>query len=62
MRGATRATPASSAGSDDTPEGQQAFTASEEAAAQAVFELAAGTMDEKTFYEFLRTNSKKSKQ
>lgn len=37
------------------------FTASEEAAAQAVIELAAGTMDEKAFSEFLRANSKKNK-
>ena len=36
------------------------FTASEEAAAQAVIELAAGTMDEKAFSEFLRANSKKN--
>ncbi len=35
--------------------------ASEEAAAQAVIELAAGTMDEKAFSEFLRANSKKNK-
>jgi death-on-curing protein len=35
------------------------FTASEEAAAQAVLELAAGTMDEKNFSEFLRANSEK---
>jgi len=33
------------------------FTASEEAAAQAVLELAAGRMDEKGFGEFLRANS-----
>jgi death on curing protein len=33
------------------------FTASEEAAAQAVLELAAGTMDERGFCEFLRANS-----
>jgi death on curing protein len=33
------------------------FTASEEAAAQAVLELAAGTMDEKGFCEFLRANA-----
>ncbi len=37
------------------------FMASEEAAAQAVIELAAGTMDEKAFSEFLRANSKKNK-
>ena len=37
------------------------FTASEEAAAQAVLELAAGTMDEKNFFEFLRANSKRKK-
>jgi death-on-curing protein len=33
------------------------FTASEEAAAQAVLELAAGTMDERGFCEFLRANA-----
>jgi death-on-curing protein len=33
------------------------FTASEAAAAQAVLELAAGSIDEKGFCEFLRTNS-----
>lgn len=33
------------------------FTASEEAAAQAVLELAAGAMDEKGFCEFLRANA-----
>jgi death on curing protein len=33
------------------------FTASEEAAAQAVIELAAGTMDERGFCEFLRANA-----
>jgi death-on-curing protein len=33
------------------------FIASEEAAAQAVVELAAGTMDERGFCEFLRGNS-----
>lgn len=38
------------------------FTASEEAAAHAVLELAAGTMDEKNFAEFLRTHSKRNKQ
>jgi death-on-curing protein len=37
------------------------FAASEEAAAQAVLELAAGTMDEKNFSEFLRANSKRKK-
>ena len=37
------------------------FTASEEAAAQAILELAAGTMDEKAFCEFLRANSKRTK-
>jgi death-on-curing protein len=36
------------------------FTASEEAAAQAVIELAAGTMDERGFCEFLRANSERS--
>jgi death on curing protein len=35
------------------------FTASEEAAAQAVIDLAAGKMDEDGFCEFLRTNSEK---
>jgi death-on-curing protein len=34
------------------------FTASEEAAAQAVLELAAGTVDEDGFCEFLRANVK----
>jgi death on curing protein len=33
------------------------FTASEEAAARAVLELAAGTMDERSFCEFLRANA-----
>jgi death on curing protein len=33
------------------------FAASEEAAAQAVLELAAGTMDERGFCDFLRTHS-----
>jgi death on curing protein len=33
------------------------FKASEEAAAQAVLELAAGTMDERGFCEFLRANA-----
>jgi len=37
------------------------FNASEEAAAQAVIELAAGTMDEKSFCEFLRAHSKRKK-
>jgi death-on-curing protein len=37
------------------------FTASEEAAAQAILELAAGSMDEKAFCAFLRTNSKRTK-
>jgi death-on-curing protein len=37
------------------------FAASEEAAAQAVIELAGGTMDEKSFSEFLRANSKRKK-
>ncbi|MGC2028715.1 MAG: type II toxin-antitoxin system death-on-curing family toxin [Steroidobacteraceae bacterium] len=36
------------------------FTASEEAAAQAVLELAAGRMDERGFCEFLRANSKRT--
>ena len=36
------------------------FTASQEAAAQAVLELAAGRMDEKDFGEFLRANSERS--
>jgi death on curing protein len=36
------------------------FTASEEAAAQAVFELAAGTMDERGFCEFLRANAERT--
>ena len=36
------------------------FTASEEAAAQAVLELDAGRMDEKGFGEFLRANSERS--
>jgi death-on-curing protein len=35
------------------------FTASEEAAAQAVLELAAGTIDERGFCEFLRANSER---
>jgi death-on-curing protein len=37
------------------------FTASEEAAAQAVLELAAGRIDEKGFCEFVRANSKRSR-
>jgi death on curing protein len=37
------------------------FTASEEAAAQAILELAAGTMDEKAFCEFVRANSKRAR-
>jgi death on curing protein len=37
------------------------FTASEEAAAQAVLELAAGTLDETNFCEFLRANSERNK-
>jgi len=37
------------------------FTASEEAAAQAVLELAAGTLEEKGFCEFLRANSKRTR-
>ena len=36
------------------------FTASEEAAAQAVLELAAGTMDERGFCEFLRANAERT--
>ena len=36
------------------------FTASEEAAAQAVLELDAGRMNEKGFGEFLRANSERS--
>lgn len=36
------------------------FTASEEAAAQAVLELASGTMDEKGFCEFLRANTEQA--
>ena len=36
------------------------FTASEEAAAQAVIELAAGTMDERGFCEFLRANAERT--
>lgn len=37
------------------------FTASEEAAAQAILELAAGTMNEVDFCEFLRANSKRTR-
>jgi death-on-curing protein len=37
------------------------FTASEEAAAQAVLELAAGTLEERGFCEFLRANSKRKR-
>ena len=37
------------------------FIASEEAAAQAVFELAAGTINETNFSEFLRENSERNK-
>lgn len=37
------------------------FTASEEAAARAVIELAAGTMGEKGYSEFLRSNSKRAR-
>ena len=37
------------------------FRASEEAAAQAILELAAGTMDEKAFCAFLRANSKRTR-
>jgi death on curing protein len=37
------------------------FTASEEAAAQAILELAAGTMDEKAFCAFFRANAKRTK-
>jgi death-on-curing protein len=36
------------------------FTASEQAAAQAVIELAAGTMDERNFCEFLRANAERA--
>lgn len=38
------------------------FTASEEAAAQAVLELAAGAIDEKGFREFLRANAEQNKK
>ena len=37
------------------------FTASEEAAAQAVLEMAAGAIDEKSFCEFLRANAERNK-
>ena len=37
------------------------FTASEEAAAQAVLELAAGAVDEAGFCEFLRANARRLK-
>jgi death-on-curing protein len=37
------------------------FTASEEAAAQAVVELAAGRIDERWFCEFLRANTKRNR-
>jgi death on curing protein len=37
------------------------FTASEEAAAQAVLELAGGRIDEKGFCEFVRADSKRSR-
>jgi death-on-curing protein len=37
------------------------LTASEEAAARAVLELASGTMDEKSFCIFLRANSKRTR-
>jgi death-on-curing protein len=36
------------------------FTASEEAAAQAVLELAAGTIDENEFCQFLRANTERT--
>ncbi len=38
------------------------FTASEEAATQAVIEWAAGTMDEKNFSDFLRANLERNKE
>jgi death on curing protein len=38
------------------------FTASEEAAAQAILELAAGSMDEGAFCEFVRANSKRTRK
>jgi death-on-curing protein len=37
------------------------FTASEEAAALAILELAAGKMDEKAFCEFVRANAKRTR-
>jgi death on curing protein len=37
------------------------LAATEEAAAQAVLELAAGTLEEKGFCEFLRANSKRAR-
>ena len=37
------------------------FTASEETAAQAILELAAGTLEEKGFCEFLRANSRRTR-
>lgn len=37
------------------------FTASEESAAQAVLDLAAGRMDDTVFREFLRANTKRSR-
>jgi death-on-curing protein len=37
------------------------FAASEEAAAQAILELAAGTIDEKAFCKFVRANSKRTR-
>jgi len=36
------------------------FTASEEAAAQAVLELAAGTIEEDGFCQFMRANAKRT--
>jgi prophage maintenance system killer protein len=36
------------------------FTAREETAAQSVIELAAGTLDERRFCEFLRANSERA--
>src|SRR5687767_2463420 len=38
------------------------FTASEESAAQAVLELAAGAIDEKQFCEFLRANAERNEE
>jgi death on curing protein len=38
------------------------FTASEEVAAQAILELAAGSMDEKAFCEFVHANSKRTRK